>query len=324
MNHFDQLYTPPQNKLWQGRHDAKAGEYFYQLVQMCDLNHLSDQKEMAYAILGFACDAGVQRNLGRTGAAQGPDAIRKALARLPIHNFNRKLYDVGNIVCENNELEAAQELLSNAVSQLHSLGIFPIVLGGGHETAWGHYQGLYQHHQTALPILNFDAHFDLRDLLPNNQGNSGTPFHQIAKWCEKNAEHFDYNCIGIQSFGNTQSLFERAHALKTNYLLAEEIYLKGQRCVTHFIEKILHRVDKLYVTFCLDVLSSAYAPGVSAPQPLGLSPWQILPALRQLATSGKIAGFDIVEYAPCFDPDERTAKLAALLIGDFLITTASK
>ena len=70
----------------------------------------------------------------------------------------------------------------------------------------------------------------------------------------------------------------------------------------------------IYLSLSLDVLSPAHAPGVSSTQPLGLSPWQIIPLIRQAAASGKVISYDISEHVPRYDIDHRTAKLAASLV----------
>src|SRR6185437_6072062 len=142
---------------------------------------------------------GVRRNQGRIGAAEGPDAIRRTLAKLPIHKNNFQLWDAGNILCSDGDLEASQTALSEIVSMLLSKKITPIILGGGHEVAWGHYQGIakvYPHKN--LGIINFDAHFDMRSKLEDNKGSSGTPFLQIAEAHQATKRRFDYNCVGIQ------------------------------------------------------------------------------------------------------------------------------
>lgn len=314
---IEKLYVPPDMNLWQGRVDAVPGEYFYQIIKPLDLRQTLQNSKNKFALLGFACDAGVARNLGRRGAVDGPNQMKKALGRLPVHRA-LEVYDAGMIVCEGDALEEAQQALGQAVAKLLAGGFFPIVIGGGHETAWGHYQGLDQYYRKAIPTFNFDAHFDLRDILPGDKGSSGTPFHQIAKLCDQNGEAFEYSCLGIQPYGNTKSLFERAQQLGVQYLLAEDIFLKGQDCALQFTEDALARASNLYVTLCLDVLSSAYVPGVSAPQALGLMPWHVLASLRKLAESGKMVSLDLVEYAPCYDVDDRTAKLGALFISDFL------
>ena len=91
-------------------------------------------------------------------------------------------FDAGNIVCADGDLETSQLALGEVVTILLENGIKPIVIGGGHELAWGHYQGIADAFpQKNLGIINFDAHFDMRPLLAYDQGSSGTPFLQIAK-----------------------------------------------------------------------------------------------------------------------------------------------
>lgn len=327
IQHWQNFYQAPQASDWQGRQDAKPEEYYYQIVQLFDLTkntswpHKQEspaEQTHSFALLGFASDIGVQRNLGRAGAANGPQTIKQALARLPLHH-NITLYDVGSIVVHNNDLESAQAALADVIQILLTQNLIPIVLGGGHETAWGHYQGLEKFlAKKPLSIINFDAHFDLRDIPDNQQGTSGTPFRQIAATRQKQNLAFDYNCIGIQKAGNTQHLFEVAQALKVNYLLAEDMYLHDNKYSENFLAPIIAKAEKIYLTICLDVFAAQYAPGVSAPQVLGISPWQLLSLLKMLLASGKILSLDFVELAPNFDVDQRTAKLAALLINEVL------
>jgi formiminoglutamase len=72
------------------------------------------------------------------------------------------------------------------------------------------------------------------------------------------------------------------------------------------------------MSICLDVFSAAVAPGVSASQPLGVMPWDIISFVRQLASSGKVVSCDIAELSPRYDVDHQTAKLAAILIYEFI------
>lgn len=313
-------YVPTEKNLWQGRADSPRDSCFFQIVQMFDLSQLKTVPDNTrkFALVGFCCDEGIRRNQGRTGAAQGPHAIRTLLAKLPVpHNIT--FYDAGNIICENGDLEGAQQVLGEAVSLLLQKNITPLVVGGGHEVAFGHYQGLEKnivttHPQKNLGIVNFDAHFDMRPTLPHNQGSSGTPFLQIAHAHEKANRRFDYSCIGIQKMGNTHCLFETAKKHNAHVLLAEEIHENGVNPAREFAHRIVQENDLIYTSLCLDVFSSAYAPGVSAPQPLGLTPWQVLPLLRQLASSGKVMSYDIAELSPQYDTDQHTAKLAVNFI----------
>ena len=151
-------------------------------------------------------------------AAEGPNAIRTVLAKLPVQRQQIICYDAGNISCTDGDLEHAQKALAEAVHILLKHNITPIVLGGGHELAWGHYQGIAKKFPNEeLGIINFDAHFDMRPLLPDDKGSSGTPFLQIAHAHEKARRSFDYNCIGIQRAGNIPLLFATAEECQCAY-----------------------------------------------------------------------------------------------------------
>ena len=93
------------------------------------------------AILGFACDEGVIRNNGRSGAKAGPEEIRNALSKLAWHQRN-DILDAGDITCISSDLETAQRDFGNRICQLLKAGYFPIGIGGGHEIAFGHYLGI--------------------------------------------------------------------------------------------------------------------------------------------------------------------------------------
>jgi formiminoglutamase len=73
-------------------------------------------------------------------------------------------------------------------------------------------------------------------------------------------------------------------------------------------------VDIVYLTIDMDGFASSVAPGVSAPSPFGFTPEVVLPALKRIASSGKLMSMDVVEYNPEFDIDHRTARLAARVI----------
>ncbi|MBA3661824.1 MAG: formimidoylglutamase [Gammaproteobacteria bacterium] len=312
-------YVCADKALWQGRVDSPEGACFFQIIRTLDLKQLKPNKNpLAFALLGFCCDEGIRRNHGRTGAAEGPRHIRQMLAKLSIHR-DIDCYDAGDIICVDQDLEKAQLALRSAVAHLIEQGYIPIVLGGGHEVAFGHFMGIsdaYPHQK--IGVVNFDAHLDMRPLLPEERGSSGTPFLQIAEWQKKLNLPFRYYCIGIQAAGNTRSLFATAKAFDTTFFLADDLYQGKNEQYKTFIENILNKDELLYLSLCLDVFSEPFAPGVSAPQPLGLHPWHVIPALRQLASSGKVVSYDLAELSPPHDISERTAKLAALLIFEII------
>lgn len=317
MRAFESLYIPGNNKLWSGRTDAKDHEYFFQIIQFINLDdslvEFSKRSNGGYALLGFMCDEGVKRNFGRPGAKEGPQAFREALARMPIHK-DISLYDAGNVICENGDLESAQLELGERVYQILKLGLQPIVIGGGHETAYGHYQGINKYYDD-VAILNFDAHFDLRELIEQGKGSSGTPFRQINNMLQRQNKKFNYYCAGIQNMANTKTLFEYAKKNAVAYLLAEDI--KRNPYDLGWVENIFNTHKHVYVTICLDVFNAAITPGVSAPQPLGIEPIYVIEALKIIKKSKCLVSLDIVELAPCYDVFNCTAKLAASLFFNY-------
>jgi len=317
MMNWHTYYQAPSSTPWQGRPDLTHGSCFFHIIQLLNLTRAdwASITTPAFALLGFRCDEGVKRNFGRTGAINGPDVMREVLAKTPLQREGLIIYDAGNISCEDDDLEQAQLALAEAVSLLLQHNITPIVLGGGHEIAWGHYQGIAKSNAAEkLGVVNFDAHFDMRPLLADDKGSSGTPFLQIANACQASNREFDYSCIGIQPASNIPLLFSTMAKHHGSVLLAEDIQLNKIEKCSSFIEDIINRNQQLYVTICLDVFAASDAPGVSAPQILGLTPWQVIPMLRELATSGKVLSYDLAEYAPNYDLDFRTARLAANLI----------
>ncbi len=321
---LDINYKAIDKTLWQGRIDSDSNFdafRWHQWVKPIDLreeNLIPYQGKLGFAFLGFCCDEGVKRNKGRTGAAKGPESIRKELANLPCRFTKEvKIFDAGDIFCENISLEESQNLLSKAIEKILKLNLFPIVLGGGHEIAFGHYKGIlnYLNQSNTNPkigIINFDAHFDLRPY-PNG-GSSGTMFRQISDICKEKDLKYSYLCIGVQKHSNTIDLFKTADNLGAEYMLAKDIVDSDNWNVLEKLDGFIKFQDEVYITICSDVFSSAFAPGVSASQPLGLDPERVLKFLKYILKSNKVISFDIAEVSPRFDQDNVTANLASVLI----------
>ena len=323
-------YRDMDRELWSGRVDAEDGERgrrWHQVVRPVGIEgpgatHPADVPGVA--LLGFASDAGVSRNRGRPGAAQGPTALRRALANLAWHGGDAaRLYDAGDVVCEGDALEAAQADYGEQLATLLGAGHFPIGLGGGHEIAWAAYQGVERAlagdpRLERLGIVNFDAHLDLRAPPSPGRGTSGTPFLQIAEAREAAGHEFRYLCLGASEAANTPALFDRAARLGAEVVLdvdAEEA--AAEAALLRFIKDS----SAVYLTFCLDVLPAAVAPGVSAPSGLGVALHRAVNLLRSaLAACGhgrpgsKLLLADIAELNPHHDPDGRTARTAARLV----------
>ena len=323
-------YTPPDAARWTGRVDDledRDSFRWHQVVERLDLSAPTDllplQASRGFCLLGYCCDQGVELNLGRVGAALGPHAIRSQLANLPVDfPMTIGLYDGGDVHCQDGDVEGTQKALAEAVKRVLSVGLFPVVLGGGHDVAFGHYLGIIDHlpRSKSLGILNFDAHLDLRPLRP--AATSGTMFTQIAAESRERGTAFSYFCVGTQKSANTVSLFGIAEELGAECVLAKDMDDRDLEPVKQKIDAFLAGSDAIYVTICADVFSSAFAPGVSAPQPFGLHPDAVLRLFKHVLASGKVVSFDFAEVSPRFDNDDNTAKLAAIFVYALVNTLA--
>lgn len=268
------------------------------------------------ALIGFACHEGVQRNGGRTGAKLGPESFRLASGSLPVHFDSQTLFaDLGNITCDSGDLETAQQSLAMVVNYALTKGYQPLVIGGGHEVTYAHYTGItnFLDHKSVLGIINFDAHFDMRQ--PTSSGpNSGTGFYQIAAECKAKDLPFRYLPIGIQKNSNTRQLFDRAEKLGVRAILSTQIQVNQEQALYQQIDEFIDSCSHIYLTICMDVFSSSVAPGVSAPAYSGLFPDPFFfGILSYILKSGKVISKDIAELNPRYDQDQRTAKLVASL-----------
>lgn len=303
-------------KPWQGRVDQGEGERATRWHQR--VKPLAADAEPGVALLGFACDEGVRRNQGRPGAAEGPQALRRALANLAWH-AQAPLYDAGDIACQSDDLEAAQQAFAARVESLLDAGHLPLGMGGGHEIAYASFSGLARHlcregRRPRIGVLNFDAHFDLRHA---ERSSSGTPFRQIAEQCRALGIAFDYCCLGVSRPNNTGALFDAADALGVRYLLDYQL-ADDVAAGEAMLDRFLADIDHLYLTLCLDVLPAGQAPGVSAPSAHGIALPLVERLVRRAKASGKLRLADIAELNPQLDIDGRTARCAARLADTLL------
>ncbi len=266
-------------------------------------------------LIGFPSDEGVRRNGGRPGAAAGPAAIRAVLRRLTPDVANAPAFsallartaDLGDVPVTG-DLEQDQAALGELVAAQLADGRFVIVLGGGHETAYGHFLG-YARAGRPTAILNWDAHADVRPP-PDGRGHSGSPFRQAL-------EHPGGGCRGYSVAGLLP------HAVAVAHL---EIVGASGRAVPRAALHDAAAVDAVYaaldgptfVSFDLDAVDQASAPGVSAPATGGLSVELWLHAASAAGASPLVTSADVVELCPPFDRDGQTARLAALTVWHLL------
>ncbi|MEZ5023698.1 MAG: formimidoylglutamase [Chitinophagales bacterium] len=315
------IYRPTDKNLWTGRktNSEKGLQYWYQAIQCIQLEKGSfpaENDHKRFALIGYVCDEGVRRNQGRIGAELGPTALRKSLGKVALHFENKSIFDVGDIVCIENRMEACQKRLSHQITELLEQNITPIAIGGGHDIAFAHFNGIYNYvkdqPKNKIGIINFDAHFDLRPI--ELQANSGTPFNQINTLLKEVDQAFNYFVVGIQPPNNTKELFDIAKDLKVDYVLHSDCEIAKVEYINNQLDEFISKVDHLYITVDLDGFSSAYVSGVSAPSPLGFAPSFFFKIFDHLLQSKKVISIDIAELNPTFDRDGQTANLASKIV----------
>jgi formiminoglutamase len=163
------IYQHSDAAIWRGRVDGDEPDVlrWHQIMHCINLETdtlpVIGSKHQGVAFIGFCSDEGVRRNEGRVGAMQAPRFIREACKNFPLIASHIVLADVGDIVCDDGDLETAQQELGRLVAQVKAANYLPIVLGGGHETAWANFLGIQPDKpKQEMGVINFDAHFDLR------------------------------------------------------------------------------------------------------------------------------------------------------------------
>jgi formiminoglutamase len=274
------------------------------------------------AIIGFPSDVGVSRNGGRPGAAHGPSAIRKILGRMTPDAQNPDAFvsvlersvDLGDIPSPppldqggEDDLLRMQRDLGRVVARVLSDGGVPIILGGGHETAFGHFLGTSSVFDK-LSLLNWDAHADVRPV-KNGLGHSGSPFRQAIELDPTRSPEYVVAGLLPQSVSTNHVAYIRAHG------------------AAHFRSEVgLNEIPNIYsalkgntqVSFDMDAVCGSEAPGVSAPSVDGFSAEEWMKIAFCAGESSRVVSVDIVELNPYFDIDNRTARLAALTLWQFV------
>jgi formiminoglutamase len=271
-------------------------------------------------LIGFPQDEGVRRNGGRPGAAEAPNEIRRWLARLSRWDAESAVklmspLDLGNLG-RGMPLEVAQSALGQAVAAILGRGAIPLVLGGGHETAYGHYLG-YVMCGRQVGVINIDAHLDVRPV-PAQGGTSGTPFRQMIEHASQPLPGNHYVCLGVQPHATGRALAEyaREQGVDVRY------YRQVKDCLTQSVMDAAGRLGQsagsVYLSIDADAARTADIPGVSAPNAAGLAGDAIIESVRLVAALPALSSLDVVEINPGLDRDGQSARWGAALIWHFL------
>jgi formiminoglutamase len=212
------------------------------------------------------------------------------------------------------DVGADQERLAARLAPHLARGATAVVLGGGHETAFGHFLA---HVEAGLRprILNVDAHPDVRE--PGEEGgHSGSPFRQALG-------HPSGACRGYRVAGLQRASVARAHLAFLEEAGAGWRWREDTDAAA--LEEEVGRLDgPALVSLDLDAVDAAHAPGVSAPATGGVGPRAWLAAAAAAGRSPAVRSLDVVELNPRLDVDGRTARLAAHTVWRFLAGRAER
>jgi agmatinase len=255
----------------------------------------------------------------RSGCRQGPQAIRAAsvqLAELKSFPFgfdpfeHLAVVDYGDCFLTPQHQASVPTTIENHARGILSKGAKMLTLGGDHFVS---YPLLKAHAEKFGPValLQFDAHCDTWDV-NSEHIDHGTMFARAADEGVIDVNHSIQ--VGLRTYND--------HAHGFEILTAPWVHRHG---VDATLNAIKDRVkdQPVYISFDIDCLDPAFAPGTGTPVAGGLASWQALEILRSL-DSLNLIGMDIVEVAPSFDHAEITALAAATLAHDFLCLLAKQ
>lgn len=276
------------------------------------------------AFIGVPFDQGT---FGRPGARFGPDAIRDAPRAYSYSDpfalgveaegyfdidaggdllKGVTMADCGNVTILPSDVMDNFDRLTQVVEKLVEKGAFPVVVGGDHAITFPAVRGMSKYRP--LNIVHFDAHMDYSHDYQGVMFTHGSPIRR----CRELPFVGHISSIGIRTARRTP--YEDSQRDGSLIVTTKQFREFGPQGVVDLIPK----AENLYITFDIDVMDPAQAPGTGTPEVGGLHYEELRDCVVALAKRENLVGFDIVEVAPPYDSSEITAQVAARLIIDIL------
>ena len=263
------------------------------------------------ALLGVPMDLGVTN---RSGARLGPRAVR-AVERIGPYNHGLKVVpqaeckvaDIGDVPMRSRySLESCIEDIAKFYERIHMAGVIPLSVGGDHSVTYPILKALGR--ERPVGLVHFDAHCDTGGEYDGSKFNHGGPFRLAVLDGALDPERTIQ--IGIR--GPAEFIWEFSYDSGMTVLHIEDVARMG---IEKVIKKALEVVGDgpTYISFDVDGLDPAYAPGTGTPEAGGLTPRESQQILRGLKGIDVIGG-DVVEVAPQYDPTSNTAMVGAQLL----------
>ncbi len=290
------------------------------LATFCHRPWIPDLADLAargpdVAVIGAPFDIATTH---RPGARFGPRALR-ALAYEPgtyhldlgIEIFDwLDVVDAGDARCPSGQTEASHRNIRTKVGGIAGLGIVPVVIGGDHSITWPAASGVAEAVGWGeLGLLHFDAHADTADIIDGNLASHGTPMRRLIESGAVRGRNFVQ--VGLRGYWPPPDVFAWMRKQDMRWHLMHEVWERGSRAVvTDAIAQAVDGCRALYLSVDIDVLDPGFAPGTGTPEPGGMSPADLLRAVRQIALDTPLVAADIVEVAPPYDHAENTVNNA--------------
>jgi len=280
------------------------------------------------AVLGVPYDGAVSN---RPGARYGPAAIRRASAwwaylagyKGGLTNMRTgeqvdfgalSVVDTGDVPTFPMDRELTADSITAHVATVAAAGAMPVVLGGDHYCTFPSFRGFCEGAgHDSVGLVQVDAHTDtVEESSIYGRHFHGSSTHHIAESPYADFEHVSQ--VGIRGY-EAPEFFEFADETGLNLYPGPEVTERGiEAVVAEAVERAADGTDAVYVTFDIDAVDPAVAPGTGTPEPAGLSAHEALAAMETLGEYDAVGAVDLMEVSPPFDPTDNTARLAANLL----------
>jgi agmatinase len=261
----------------------------------------------------------------RPGTRFGPQAIRQASLLGGSYNPARgielhemlDMVDAGDIQVIPANIEKSFDQIANAISYIHERAVFPVVLGGDHSIGYPDVRGMAPYVDGNIGIIHFDRHSDLTETTLDERMH-GSPFFHATNI--PNAPATNLVQIGIGGWTGSKAGMKVARERHATVITVDDIDQYGiDRIMEYALEIAWQKAHTVWLSFDIDVMDPAFAPGTGTPEPGGLLPREVYRMLR-LATREGLAGMEIVEVSPPYDVADITALLGGRVIMEVLAT----
>ena len=271
--------------------------------------------ELQVAILGVPMDLAVSN---RNGSRFGPRAIRsverigpynEGLRVAPLHQMN--VADIGDVPFSSRyDLSRSHTEIEAHVDAVVAQGILPLSVGGDHSISLPILRAIAKEHPVGL--LHIDAHCDTGGPFDGERFHHGGPFRNAVLEGLVDPERTIQ--IGIR--GSAEYIWEFSRASGMTVVHAQEFERRGLAAIIAQAKEVLGS-GPVYVSFDIDSLDPAYAPGTGTPEVAGLTPREVREILRSMKDLN-IVGGDVVEVAPAYDATTNTAQNGAAVLFEIL------